>query len=103
MWNKVATNFKKAFTAGSSKPTTDMGNSIDSIYWDEDLIGHLKELLKQPGLKKSQVEKDILEGYLENKDIIDAYHKKRGGKKRNKSTSSSEDSSSIEPQRKQQQ
>jgi len=96
MWNKVATNFKKAFKA-SAKPTTSMGNSIDSIYWDEDLIGHLKELLKQPGLKKSQVEKDILEGYLENKDIIDAYHKKRNSKKRNKSTSSSEDSSSEAP------
>lgn len=45
MWNKVATNFKKAFTA-SSKPVAPNGTSIDSIYWDEDLIGHLKELLK---------------------------------------------------------
>jgi len=48
-------------------------------------------------LKKSQVEKDILEGYLENKDIIDSYHKKKNSKKRNKSTSSSEDSSSEAP------
>lgn len=45
MWNKVATNFKKAFTT-TPKPTTHNGNSIDSIYWDEDLIGHLRELLK---------------------------------------------------------
>tara|TARA_B110000285_G_scaffold232022_1_gene302127 strand:+ start:260 stop:406 length:147 start_codon:yes stop_codon:yes gene_type:complete len=44
------------------------------------------------------VEKDILEGYLENKDLIDAYHKKKGSKKaRNKSTSSSEESSSESP------
>ena len=78
MFKKLATNIKKAFDAPSAQASR--MDQIDSIYWDNDLYEHLQILCQQPNKKKSRVEQDILNGYMNNKVFIDNYHNKLNGK-----------------------
>ena len=50
MWKKLATNFKAAF-AEQPRIKANIVEEIDSIYWDPDLINHLKGLIKNPQKK----------------------------------------------------
>lgn len=72
MFKKLASNIKKAFDAPTPKARDIY--ELDSIYKDPDLYNHILTLMNQPAESKSRVEVDILNGYLWNKDLIDAYH-----------------------------